>query len=84
MKVKGADGQTRLYSFGGCHRYEAHKRLEKDTIKAKLLETPPVRLLMCFLQGSKGGADLMSRAERIEAVFGRRGHGDVEYKDSVK
>jgi sulfiredoxin len=26
------------FAFGGCHRWEAHKRLQKQTIKAKLVK----------------------------------------------
>ncbi|KAL6059393.1 Sulfiredoxin [Balamuthia mandrillaris] len=26
------------FAFGGCHRYEAHRRLKKDTIPAKLMK----------------------------------------------
>lgn len=27
------------FAFGGCHRWEAHKRLNRPTIKAKLVKT---------------------------------------------
>lgn len=27
------------FAFGGCHRWAAHKRLERPTIKAKLVKT---------------------------------------------
>ena len=26
------------FCFGGCHRYEAHKRLNRPTIRAKLVK----------------------------------------------
>ncbi|SAM01925.1 hypothetical protein [Absidia glauca] len=29
------------FAFGGCHRWAAHKELERPTIRAKLIETPP-------------------------------------------
>lgn len=45
LQVKSPEG-TRLYSLGGCHRYEAHKRLGKETIRAKVLDTPPVRVIL--------------------------------------
>ena len=32
------------FAFGGCHRWEAHKRLQKPTIRAKLVKTTPASL----------------------------------------
>jgi sulfiredoxin len=33
-----------MFSFGGCHRYEAHKRLGKDTIHVQVFPAPPSML----------------------------------------
>lgn len=37
--IVGREGGNYFYSFGGCHRYEAHKRLKKDTVKVKLVSS---------------------------------------------
>ncbi|CAL1295543.1 unnamed protein product [Larinioides sclopetarius] len=37
--VTGRDGGNYYYSFGGCHRYEAHKRLQLPTIRCKLVKS---------------------------------------------
>ena len=39
---RGADDY--YFAFGGCHRWEAHKRLNKPSIKAKLIKTTPQSL----------------------------------------
>ncbi|VVC31311.1 Hypothetical protein CINCED_3A013730 [Cinara cedri] len=37
--IIGKEGGNYYYSFGGCHRYAAHKRLKMDTVKVKLVSS---------------------------------------------
>ncbi|XP_077297542.1 sulfiredoxin isoform X2 [Arctopsyche grandis] len=37
--ITGRLGGDYYYSFGGCHRYEAHRRLDRETIRAKLVKS---------------------------------------------
>lgn len=38
IDVLEVDGQ--YYGFSGCHRYEAHQRLGKETIRARVRRAP--------------------------------------------
>lgn len=49
--VTGSQGGNYYYSFGGCHRYEAHRRLGLPTAKAKLFRST-VRDLQSYLGAS--------------------------------
>ncbi|XP_003748437.2 RNA pseudouridylate synthase domain-containing protein 2 [Galendromus occidentalis] len=37
--IKGRDGGDYYYSFGGCHRYEALRRLGRPIVKAKIFKS---------------------------------------------
>ena len=40
-----------LFVFGGCHRYEAHKRLGKDLIKVNIRDAP-LSIIQMYLGAS--------------------------------
>ncbi|XP_015918772.2 sulfiredoxin [Parasteatoda tepidariorum] len=49
--ITGREGGNYYYSFGGCHRYEAHKRLGLPTIRCKLVKST-INDLRHYLGGS--------------------------------
>ena len=49
--IVGREGGNYYYSFGGCHRYTAHKRLKLSYIRAKLVKSSMADL-KCYLGAS--------------------------------
>ncbi|XP_076354070.1 sulfiredoxin isoform X2 [Tachypleus tridentatus] len=49
--ITGSEGGNYYYSFGGCHRYEAHKRLQLPSVPCKLFRST-VKDLRSYLGGS--------------------------------
>eukprot|EP00386_Alphamonas_edax_P005473 GDKI01017651.1.p3 GENE.GDKI01017651.1~~GDKI01017651.1.p3 ORF type:complete len:116 (-),score=32.69 GDKI01017651.1:62-409(-) len=51
LHVEGKSGQDYYLGFGGCHRFEAHKRLGKETVRATITEVTR-QTIKDFLGGS--------------------------------
>eukprot|EP00981_Chlorochromonas_danica_P004661 scaffold926_cov166-Ochromonas_danica.AAC.2 len=51
MWIKGKEGGNYYYAFGGCHRYEAYKKLGKPTIPA-ILQKSTLEQLKAIMGGS--------------------------------
>ena len=49
--LKGESGSDFFFGFGGCHRYEAYKRLGRKTIPA-ILQKATISTLQTFLGSS--------------------------------
>ncbi|KAL7417605.1 ParB/Sulfiredoxin, partial [Mrakia frigida] len=55
LRVKNPSdpSQSRYYSLGGCHRYEAHKRLGRETIPGKIISVPASTMKLYLGGGSQ-------------------------------
>uniref|UniRef100_T1IR00 Sulfiredoxin n=1 Tax=Strigamia maritima TaxID=126957 RepID=T1IR00_STRMM len=49
--ITGREGGDYYYAFGGCHRWEAHRRLQRAVIPVKLIKST-VRDLSFYLGAS--------------------------------
>ncbi|WVQ85892.1 hypothetical protein IAT38_008060 [Cryptococcus sp. DSM 104549] len=47
-----AGPQTFYFAMGGCHRYEATKRLKWETIRARIIEVPAAQMRVYLGAGS--------------------------------
>ncbi|GAA5904924.1 hypothetical protein JCM5296_001735 [Sporobolomyces johnsonii] len=46
LRTEAPDGKKYYMAFGGCHRYEAHKRLQSETIPGRIINVPPASIRM--------------------------------------
>ncbi|GAA5839454.1 hypothetical protein JCM3766R1_003551 [Sporobolomyces carnicolor] len=46
LRTQSPDGKQYYIAFGGCHRFEAHKRLQSETIPGRIINVPPASIRM--------------------------------------
>ncbi|GAA6061384.1 hypothetical protein JCM10212_000644 [Sporobolomyces blumeae] len=46
LRTVSPDGKQYYMAFGGCHRFEAHKRLKSETIPGRIINVPPASIRM--------------------------------------
>ncbi|GAA5955036.1 hypothetical protein JCM3765_003167 [Sporobolomyces pararoseus] len=46
LRTEDQKGQKYYMAFGGCHRFEAHKRLKSETIPGRIINVPAASIRM--------------------------------------